>query len=208
MLALSCLSVGLVPHAAVRTQPLVQAQPPLRVARRAPPPQAHAAAIYESSQMATTVQLGLDPTVISDTLLDLGVYGLLALTVGLTLYSIYVTLDESNKKARRQRGHSRPQASRPHVRGTRTSLLRAVRTGGAGQPASGDHARSDAEPVPASGVLSHTTNRRGYPYPYPSPLPGGQAGGWTNPNPDGALVKEDDPAGLRKNMVYNPVRYG
>ena len=107
MLALSCLSVGLVPHAAVRTQPLVQAQPPLRVARRAPPPQAHAAAIYESSQMATTVQLGLDPTVISDTLLDLGVYGLLALTVGLTLYSIYVTLDESNKKARRQRGHSR-----------------------------------------------------------------------------------------------------
>ena len=86
--------------------------------------------------------------------------------------------------------------------------LRAVRTGGAGQPASGDHARSDAEPVPASGVLSHTTNRRGYPYPYPSPLPGGQAGGWTNPNPDGALVKEDDPAGLRKNMVYNPVRYG
>ena len=108
MLALSCLSVGLVPHAAVRTQPLVQAQPPLRVARRAPPPQAHAAAIYESSQMATTVQLGLDPTVISDTLLDLGVYGLLALTVGLTLYSIYVTLDESNKKARRQRGHSRP----------------------------------------------------------------------------------------------------
>ena len=100
MLALSCLSVGLVPHAAVRTQLLVQAQPPLRVSRRAPPPQAHAAAIYESSQMATTVQLGLDPTVISDTLLDLGVYGLLALTVGLTLYSIYVTLDESNKKAR------------------------------------------------------------------------------------------------------------
>ena len=132
MLALSCLSVGLVPHAAVRTQPLVQAQPPLRVARRAPPPQAHAAAIYESSQMATTVQLGLDPTVISDTLLDLGVYGLLALTVGLTLYSIYVTLDESNKKARRQRRHSRPRASRLYVRGTRTSLLRAVRTGGAG----------------------------------------------------------------------------
>ena len=64
------------------------------------------------------------------------------------------------------------------------------------------------EPVPASGVLSHTTNRRGYPYPYPSPLPGGQAGGWTNPNPDGKLVKEDDPPGLRKNMVYNPVRYG
>ena len=171
MLALSCLSVGLVPHAAVRTQPLVQVQPPLRVARRAPPPQAHAAAIYESSQMATTVQLGLDPTVISDTLLDLGVYGLLALTVGLTLYSIYVTLDESNKKARRQRGHPRPRASRLYVRGTRSSLLRAVRTGGAGQPASGDHARSDAEPVLASGVLSHTTNRRGGPTPTPNPHP-------------------------------------
>ena len=208
MLALSCLSVGLVPHAAVRTQPLVQAQPPLRVARRAPPPQAHAAAIYESSQMATTVQLGLDPTVISDTLLDLGVYGLLALTAGLTLYSIYVTLDESNKKARRQRGHSRPRASRLYVRGTRTRLLRAVRTGGAGQLASGAHARSVRR--------ARTGLWRAFTHDEPSWLPlhltltltGGQAGGWTNPNPDGALVKEDDPPGFRKNMVYNPVRYG
>ena len=98
MLALSCLTVGLVPHAALRTQSLLQAQP-LRVARRAPPPQAHAAAIFESSHLATTVQLGMDATVVSDTLLDVGVYGLLALTVGLTLYSVFVTLDEANNKA-------------------------------------------------------------------------------------------------------------
>ena len=171
MLALSCLSVGLVPHAAVRTQPLVQAQPPLRVARRAPPPQAHAAAIYESSQMATTVQLGLDPTVISDTLLDLGVYGLLALTVGLTLYSIYVTLDESNKKARRQRGHSRP---RPPdctcgVRAPACCVLYAPEAQGS-LPRGPTHGPY-AEPVPASGVLSHTTNRRGGPTPTPTPHP-------------------------------------
>ena len=102
MLALSCLTAGLVPHAALRTQPLLQAQP-LRVARRAPPPQAHAAAIFESSHLATTVQLGMDATVISDTLLDVGVYGLLALTVGLTLYSVFVTFDEANNKAGRLR---------------------------------------------------------------------------------------------------------
>ena len=36
---------------------------------------------------------------VTDTLLDLGVYGLLFGTAGLTLYSIYVTLDESNRKA-------------------------------------------------------------------------------------------------------------
>ena len=94
MLALSCLTAGLVPHVALRTQPLLQAQP-LRVARRAPPPQAAA----ESAHLATTVQLGVDSQVVSDTLLDVGVYGLLALTVGLTLYSVFVTLDEANNKA-------------------------------------------------------------------------------------------------------------
>ena len=139
MLALSCLTVGLVPHAALRTQSLLQAQP-LRVARRAPPPQAHAAAIFESSHLATTVQLGMDATVVSDTLLDVGVYGLLALTVGLTLYSVFVTLDEANNKA----GGcvDNPRGSLLYVRGTRASLLRAVRTRGAGQLAPGPRARS------------------------------------------------------------------
>ena len=168
MLALSCLSVGLVPHAAVRTRPLVHAQPPLRVARRAPPPQAHAAAIYESSQMATTVQLGLDPTVVSDTLLDLGVYGLLALTVGLTLYSIYVTLDESNKKAR-----PTPSTLTP-------TGLPTVRAGYAHQPAAcccthrrrreaclgGPRtARTPCPYRPLACFHSQQTGRRAHPYP-------------------------------------------
>ena len=105
MLVFGCVALGLTPYTALRTQPLLQAQP-LRVARRAPPPQAAAAA--ESVHLATTVQLGADAQVISDTLLDVGVYGLLALTVGLTLYSIFVTLDEANNKAG---GWSKPEES-------------------------------------------------------------------------------------------------
>ena len=139
MLVFGCVALGLTPYTALRTQPLLQAQP-LRVARRAPPPQAHAAAIFESSHLATTVQLGMDATVVSDTLLDVGVYGLLALTVGLTLYSVFVTLDEANNKA----GGcvDNPRGSLLYVRGTRASLLRAVRTRGAGQLAPGPRARS------------------------------------------------------------------
>ena len=141
MLALSCLTVGLVPHTALRSQPLLQAQP-LRVMRRAPPPQAHAAAIIESAHMATTVQLGLDATVVSDTLLDVGVYGLLALTVGLTLYSIFVTLDEANNKAGRCVDTRASGPPNLYVRGRRATLLRAVRIRGAGQLAPSPHARS------------------------------------------------------------------
>eukprot|EP00908_Phaeocystis_cordata_P024617 Transcript_7076.p2 GENE.Transcript_7076~~Transcript_7076.p2 ORF type:complete len:196 (-),score=75.66 Transcript_7076:196-717(-) len=96
MLALSLLAAGLAPQpAALRTQSLLRAQPLLRAARRAPAPQCAAAPL----PLATTMQLGLDSQVVTDTILDIGVYGLLALTVILTLYSIFVTLDESNKKA-------------------------------------------------------------------------------------------------------------
>ena len=42
--------------------------------------------------------MGVPSGVVTDTLADLAVYTLLALVVGLTLYSLYVTLDESNKK--------------------------------------------------------------------------------------------------------------
>ena len=78
MLALSLLAAGLAPQpAALRTQSLLRAQPLLRAARRAPAPQCAAA----PPPFATTMQLGLDSQVVTDTILDIGVYGLLALTV-------------------------------------------------------------------------------------------------------------------------------
>ena len=155
MLALSCLTAGLVPHAALRTQPLLQAQP-LRVARRAPPPQAHAAAIFESSQLATTVQLGVDATVVSDTLLDVGVYGLLALTVGLTLYSVFVTLDEANNKAGRcaDTYAQGPPCCTCGVRAPASCVLCVPEAQGS-LPRGPKHG-SYAVHVPASGVPSHT----------------------------------------------------
>ena len=88
-----CLTVGLAPQHALRSPSPLRAQPLLKAARRAPPPQCAA----EPLQLATTLQLGEGSYAVTDTLLDIGVYGLLALTVGLTLYSIFVTLDESNK---------------------------------------------------------------------------------------------------------------
>ena len=155
MLALSCLTAGLVPHAALRTQPLLQAQP-LRVARRAPPPQAHAAAIFESAQLATTVQLGVDATVVSDTLLDVGVYGLLALTVGLTLYSVFVTLDEANNKAGRcaDTYAQGPPYCTCGVRAPASCVLCVPEAQGS-LPRGPKHG-SYAVHVPASGVPSHT----------------------------------------------------
>ena len=157
MLALSCLTVGLVPHAALRTQSLLQAQP-LRVARRAPPPQAHAAAIFESSHLATTVQLGMDATVVSDTLLDVGVYGLLALTVGLTLYSVFVTLDEANNKAGGCVDNPRGLPYCTYgVRAPASCVLYAPEAQGS-LPRGPEHGPY-AVRVPASGAPSHTTNR-------------------------------------------------
>lgn len=98
MLPLATLPVALL----LPTRPTLRAAPPplsplLRgAAARAPAPQCNAAAAVPAAVQATTV---LTAGVVTDTLLDILVYGLLFGTAALTIYSLYVTLDESNKKA-------------------------------------------------------------------------------------------------------------
>ena len=84
-------------------RPTLRAAPPplspllCGAAARAPPPQCNAAAAAVPAAVQSTTVLMAGP--VKDTLLDVLVYGLIFGTAALTLYSIYVTLDESNKKA-------------------------------------------------------------------------------------------------------------
>ena len=83
-------------------RPTLRAAPPplsplLRgTAARAPPPQCIAVTGVPAALPVTTMLMA---GAVKDTLLDVFVYGLILGTAALTVYSLYVTLDESNKKA-------------------------------------------------------------------------------------------------------------
>lgn len=91
MLALFTLPAGL----------LLPAQPALRAVRPQVAARAAAPKCDATNPLLATTMLTADVTfeTIKDTAADLFVYALLASTLILTLYSVYVTLDESNKKA-------------------------------------------------------------------------------------------------------------
>lgn len=92
MLVATILCDGLIARA-----PSLCGSPTAAVRWRPRAPVAHASATSLLADEAAA-EGGLNAAVITDTLLDLGVYTLLAGVVALTAYSLYVTLDQSNKE--------------------------------------------------------------------------------------------------------------
>mmetsp|Transcript_4103 Transcript_4103/g.12916 ORF Transcript_4103/g.12916 Transcript_4103/m.12916 type:complete len:179 (-) Transcript_4103:260-796(-) len=81
---------------ALQLGPALSPRPPLPLVPRAVAPTATATGGPAGSGSAAAFSL-LTADAVVDTILDIGVYTLLAGVVGITLYSIFVTLDESNK---------------------------------------------------------------------------------------------------------------
>ena len=77
----------------------LRSRPPLRTSRiSCDAGDAVAAAPLDASPGLPAADIVADPAVVTDTLLDLGVYGLIAAIIGLTLYSLVVTLQASNEQ--------------------------------------------------------------------------------------------------------------